>query len=267
MTPEYFIRRNAVEFATEILPNTEEENYPAANIINRLSYKWWRVVGATAFVDLTWAAAETLRELVVRFHTVRSPRDKFHNFGASDTIEIRLSNVAAGNNEIYGTGALPLVVDDHGYAHVKLPQNYAAAFARVTIAAPDLIAAGDLIEIEEMHFGVPWTPKQNPNIGSKTDHTDMTEFDIGEYSGAHIGEPKARYDEFERTWGVFTVAEAVEWDRFKRTHGTSRTFIFIASANEPLLKQPLVARFTKAPNRSDIGAGKFEVSATIVENR
>lgn len=267
MTPEYFIRTNALEAADSLVANAQETNYSVDNITDRLSYRWWRVSGDTAYVDVAWTTSQTLRELLVRFHTVRTPRDSFHNFGSNDTIKIDLSNVAAGGTDVHTTGAQPLSVDDYGYHLEAMDADYSAFYARITVTAPDVIAAGGLLEIEEMHFGVPWFPSRNSDTGGSEDQEDLTDYDIGEYSGANIGEPRARYDEFERSWGAWTPTDAADWRRFKRTHGTSRTFVYVAYANEPLLKQPMIARFTKAPNFTEIGPKQFEISATIVENR
>ena len=267
MINEYFIRRNAIAAATTLTPNEQEENYPAASVLNRYHFKWWRVSGDEAILDLSWATPETLRELLIRFHVPRLLVDKFHNFGSNDWVKIELSDVAPGDDDVHTSGQIPLNVDDLGYSNMRLVQDFEALHCRITVKAPDLIAAGDLLEIEEIHLGAPWSPPMNPDQGFSEEEQNETDFDIGEYSGSAVGEPRARWDEFERTWGLLTAAQAAEFRRFKRTHGTHRTFVYVADANSPELRQPMIARFTKAPNMTDMGGGKYEVSATIVENR
>lgn len=265
---DYFIDRNILLSYDTFVPVAEEVNFPALNVLDDLFFRRWRVATDTAEVDVSYLAAQTLGELVIRFPTMRDPTDTPHLFGVNDTVQIQLWDTTPAGNLILDT-TVALDVDELGYAHVVLGQEYAHSYMRLTITAPDLIAAGGQLEIENIFCGVATIPRGNYNVGATDVPEDNTELSIGSFSGASIGEPRARWNSFQREWSVWRDDDFAWWASFGRRHGQTRSFIYVSRPTRPLLKRVIIARFNKEgePTIIENQAGDAVIRATIIEKR
>lgn len=268
MTRDYFIDRNIFLNADTVVPVSEEINFPATNILNDLYFRRWRVAGAVAEVDFSYLTDQTLRELVLRFPTNRDPTDTPHVFGVNDAMTLKLWDTNPAGTLLHNA-TTALNVDPLGYSHWDIGADIVHRYARLTLNCPDLIANGGQLEVENIFGGVPAVPKANFNAGGGDEDDDKTDVVIGEFSGASIGEPRARLLSLQREWDVWTDADIAWWISFKRRHGQIRSFAFISRPHRPLVKQVLIARFADggAPKLVENNAGNMVVSTNIIEKR
>lgn len=267
---DFFIKTNILEAYDTLTPNQAEINFPAENVLESVFYKRWKTTETTAQLDFTFAVAQSMRGFVVRVPTIRDPADVFHNFGVNDTIRILVTDSDENGTVIADTGEIEFVPDDLGYFYHEFDADLTGImFIRVIIDPPDLLAAGDELMIENMFAGLKDTPSFNVQPGGIDEREDFSEVGIGEFSGANIGEARARYDSLSRSWDVWSDADLAWWKRFERTHGTTRPFVYVARPDRPLVKQVMIARFTDggAPKESEGDNRRLVVRAVIIENR
>lgn len=267
MTRDYFILRNILEQAT-LTALSAEINFPVENVLDTLYYRRWRVAAAVAEVDMVYTSNQTIRQLVIRFPTVRDPGDTPHKFGVNDEMRLRLWNTTPSGTLLFDQ-TRDLEVDALGYSHWDIGSDIAHQYARLTINAPDLIAADGLLEIENIFAGVISRPSFNYNVGAQDLTNDLTEMDIGSFTGSSIGEPRARYGELQKRWDLKNDQEGQFWKSFLRSHGSSRSFVVVTRPERPLLKQCLIARFTSqgVPQFTESDGGNLQVSVSIIEHR
>lgn len=264
---DYFIKLNVLDDST-VTPVAEEPNFPATNVLDDLFFRRWKVATDTAEADFELVAASKVQDLIIRFATTRTPTDSFHNFGENDTVTITLWDTDPDGTELF-SDTRELNVDDLGYCHWDLGEEYTVGYVRITIYAPDLVAAGDELLVENIFLGAQEGPRVNKQPGATETDDDKTSVDVGDFSGAHFGEPRAVVFTTSYSWDVVNDAEAAWWKRFGRTHGSTRTFCFIKRPSRSLLKEVLIARFTETGRPSFVEGenGTFQVQAEIVENR
>lgn len=267
MNRDYFIQGN-IFLAATITPVAYEVNFPATYIVDDLHYRRWRVATAQAEADFAYTSNQTLREFLLRFPANRDPTDVPHQFGVNDTVTVKLWDTTPAGTLLHDI-VYPLSVDPLGYSHVDIGADIVHQYARLTIDAPDLIAAGGQLEIENIFGGVPVAPIVNYNTGAAEEKDDNTEVDIGSFSGANTGEPRARWDSYQRTWDAWTDAQIAWWKDFEQRFGSTRTFVYVTRPHRPLLKRVLIARFKEkgTPALVENGAGDAVIRANIIENR
>lgn len=267
MMPEYFIRENALAGAT-VTPVAEELNYPASDVLHPYHYRRWRVSGSTAEVDFDLVSSSNLDAFLTRFVTNRDPTPTPHRYGSNDAIQLWFWDTSPSGTLLFNASRA-LSVNKLGYSYWKFDSRVSGVgYVRVRITAPDLIAAGGLLEIENMWTGWIDGPRFNFSSGASDETNDNTEIDIGVFSGVGIGEPKARYARKTRQWQVWSDTEAAWWEEFERSHGTLRPFVYVARPTRSL-ERAFLCRFDKdgAPRLGEGEAGTFTVRAEIIESR
>ena len=251
-----------------ITPVSEELNYPASDVLHPYHYRRWRVSGNTAEADFDLTSPSILDAFLCRFVSNRDPSPTPHKFGSNDTIELWLWDTSPTGTELFHNSRA-LNVNSFGYSYWRFPSRVSTVgYVRVRITAPDLIAAGGLLEIENLWTGMIDSPRFNFSPGASDESNDNTEIDIGVFSGVGIGEPKARYPRRTRQWQVWSDDEALWWEEFERSHGTLRQFVYVSRPTR-ILERAFLCRFNTegAPKLSEGEAALFTVRAEIIESR
>lgn len=209
---------------------------PVANIADRKVQKAWRSGNATA----SWFGAD------LRTATSLGVIGLFGmNIAAADTVRIRLSNVAVGNNELLDTTALASNVAAGYGQYVYVPvAPITARYLRVDINAPSRASQGNF-DVGRAWAGPVWTPPINFSLGYGEQFNDGSSVLKAPRSGARFVDEGAVWRSFDMTFDWLDDADRIDALEIDRVCGKRGQLLFVPDTAGDLVRRPLLGALTE----------------------
>lgn len=223
---------NSADTAT-LTVGDQVSSLPVANILDRKVQKVWRSGTSTStYVGVDLGSAVSLG-IIGLFGCTLS---------ATDTVRIRLSNVAVGSSELLDTGALACG-NAAGYEqYVYIPTNaISARYMRIDIAAASRASYG-YFDIGRLWAGVAWTPTINYSLGFNEQWKDDSEQVKSPRSGAVFVDQRPVYRAMNIAFDWLSVADRLQALALDRVAGKRGQILFVPQTDGDLTTGPLLGR-------------------------
>jgi hypothetical protein len=160
--------------AAVFTPSKELSGMPAINVGNRTAYLKWRALldgDPIVMLDIDFQQERSIQVLGAQWPRRTTPEALFDqapaDFAPDDTIQVLLSNTAAGNADVYDSGELPSNVIRHrGVWGLFLSQAYSARYMRVIFTATSRLATSGAYPVAYMDLKRFWAgPLLSTRVG------------------------------------------------------------------------------------------------------
>lgn len=164
------------------------------------------------------------------------------NLSSTDTVRIRLSNVAVGSSELLDTTALASGIADGYGQYVYVPAAaISARYLRVDINAPSRASYGNF-DIGRAWAGPVWNPAVNFSLGWGEDFEDPSVVTESPRSGAAFVDTQAKRRVMALGYDFLSPADKDSAMDLARQAGRSGQLLFVPDTAGSLAKGPLLGR-------------------------
>lgn len=166
------------------------------------------------------------------------------NLAATDTVRIRLSNVALGSSELLDTGvqACNAVTGYNQYVYIPATP-ITVRYIRIDINAASRAALGNF-DIGRAWAGPIWTPTIQYSLGWGEQWEDTSNVIESERSGLVFIDAKPKRRTLSYSYDFLSPADRAQAQELDRVAGKSSQILFVRDTEGALATEPLLGRLT-----------------------
>lgn len=247
--------------------DSEEVAFPVTNMADRLTYRVWRTSATSAYIRAEWAVAVPLQAFCIAFPPVRDPSSSISaSIGATDVIDIKVSDVAPGGSELLNLSEQCNVNKVRGYYAKVADDEVTGRYLEISINAASRAAEG-FFEGAFLYAGTFFQPNVNFTQGSDVSFEEQSLASISPFSGSTYVQSRARLLAFAGYWDHVSSVESDTWLDMQEKVGTTSPVFFTTKATGAQTRKAFIARFESPLQMSYGGAGRVRTRVNLLENR
>ena len=256
------LRENLALKATSVEADSEVQNYPPIDVLNRRHDLPWRTSSPNATLSLEFDELISVDTVVIRIPSERTPElQPTILLAPTDTVTI-----TARDGEDGPVVDTITAVTDHdprwGYISILLPRAFAGSYWTFAFSA----SAG-FFEVENLFLGQLWFPGFNYNRGATFGPLNDAEIGRAAFTGGTFSESRSRLFQFAASWSIWNQQELTEWEEFETEHGITKPFVFLRRTTGDLKRRVGIVNFSADPVLTDQDGVHFIIRAQFTENR